>query len=183
MPSIRIRAAGPDDAHILSRLGWRTFLDTFVEGFGIAYSAADLAAFHAASYAPSCFARTIADPDSHVWIAERDGAAVGFAVVGPAGLPHPEVRDGDGELKRLYVRADLKGAGLAARLMDEALTRLERDGPRTLWLGVWSGNLRARRFYARYGFAKAGEYDFRVGETIDREFIMRRSPRPDRLSP
>ena len=52
---------------------------------------------------------------------------------------------------------------------------LEKDGPRTLWIGVWSENLGAQRFYARYGFHKVGEYEFPVGETRDREFILRRA--------
>ena len=47
-------------------------------------------------------------------------------------------------------------------------------GPRTLWVGVWSENLGAQRFYARYGFALAGEYAFPVGRVRDREFIFRR---------
>ena len=31
------------------------------------------------------------------------------------------------------------------------------------------------RFYERQGFEKAGEYGFKVGQTTDREFILRRS--------
>ncbi len=169
-----IRVAGPGDAEVLSTLGWATFLDTFVHGFGIAYPPADLERFFAASYAPERCAGALADPARRAWLAERDGAAVGFATAGPCGLPHLDVRPDDGELHRLYVLPAEKGTGLAARLMNAALAWLERDGARPLWLGVWSGNHRAQRFYARYGFAKAGEYDYPVGETRDHEFILRR---------
>ncbi len=44
------------------------------------------------------------------------------------------------------------------------------------WLVVFSENHRAQRFYARYGFAKVGEYDYPVGEWTDREFVMRKMP-------
>ena len=175
MSPTTLRIAEPEDADALSRLGWETFLHTFVESFAMSYAPEDLMAFHAASYAPEHFARLLGDPACRAWIAERDGEAVGFATVGPAGLPHPDVQPEDGELKRLYLREAEKGQGLAARLMDEALGWLERDGPRTLWLGVWSGNHRAQRFYARYGFERAGEYDFPVGAAVDHEFIMRRA--------
>ena len=174
MPEAPLRIAGPDDAEALSALGWETFLDTFVRGFALPYSPADLHAFFAASYAPDRFAALLADPARRAWIAERAGAAVGFATAGPCGLPHPCARTADGELHRLYVRGAEKGTGLAARLMDEALAWLERDGPRPVWLGVWSGNHRAQRFYARYGFARVGEYDYPVGATLDHEFILRR---------
>ena len=178
-----LRIAGPPDAETLSALGWETFLDTFVRGFGMPYSAADLDSFFAASHAPARCAEILADPTRRTWIAERDGRAVGFALAGPCGLPHPEARPEDGELKRLYVLPQEKGAGLAASLMDEALAWLERDGPRPLWLGVWSGNHRAQRFYARYGFAKAGEYEYAVGATRDHEFVLRRAPGGGSLPP
>ena len=174
MTDVTLRTAGSDDADALSALGWETFLHTFVHGFAMPYTAADLAAFHAASYAPERFAEALADPERRAWIAERAGVAVGFATAGPCALPHPDVRPGDGELHRLYVRVAEKGGGLAVRLMDEALAWLQRDGRRPVWLGVWSGNHRAQRFYARYGFEQVGEYDYPVGQTRDREFILRR---------
>ncbi len=52
---------------------------------------------------------------------------------------------------------------------------LTRDGPRDIWIGVWSENYGAQRFYERHGFSKVGEYGFEVGRTVDREFILRRS--------
>ena len=58
----------------------------------------------------------------------------------------------------------------------EAMAWLLRDGPRRLWVGVWSENHGAQRFYQRYGFAKAGEYLFPVGSQRDLEFVLRRDP-------
>lgn len=174
MEPAAIRPATPADADLLARLGWETFLETFVEGFAMPYSPQDLAHFQAASYAPEHAAALLRNPAGAGWIAERGGRPVGFATVGPAGLPHPDVRPGEGELKRLYVRGPEQGTGLAARLMDLALARLALGGPGPVWLGVWSGNLRAQRFYARYGFEKAGEYVYEVGAARDHEFILRR---------
>ena len=81
---------------------------------------------------------------------------------------------GDGELKRLYLLATAQGGGIGARLFEQALDWLERDGPRTLWISVWSENYGAQRFYARYGFEHVGEYEFIVGQQHDREFMFRR---------
>ena len=61
--------------------------------------------------------------------------------------------------------------------MDRALGWLgERYGEAPQWIGVWSENLRAQSLYRAYGFEKAGEYIFPVGETQDLEFIFRRNP-------
>ncbi len=171
---IMIRRATPDDCDILAALGERTFRETFVEEFAMPYSADDLAQFVAQSYAPEIFAAKLADPSQALWLAFSGEQPVAYANAGPCRLPHPDVQPHDGELYRLYVSQDQHGRGMGRLLMDAALTWLDRDSPGPLWLGVWSGNLKAQAFYARYGFEKVGEYDFPVGGTRDHEFIMRR---------
>src|SRR6218665_3754033 len=174
MDDIVIRVAGPDDAGLLSLLGREAFVETFVKGFAIQYREEALATFFAQAYTPEVYARAIADPSRRVWLAERGGEAVAYATAGDNALPHPEARPGEGELKAFYVRREMHGSGLASRLMDTALAWLDREGGRRLWIGVWSGNVRAQRFYARYGFQKVGEYEYPVGRVRDREFILRR---------
>lgn len=170
---LTIRRATPADAETLSRLCARTFTETF----GHLYPPEDLQAFLDDAYAIDKQRAILAHPDYAVWLLERDGEAVGHAAAGPCGLPHPDVAAGDGELKRLYVLRECQNGGWGARLFQTALDWLERDGPRTLWIGVWSENFGAQRFYARYGFEKAGEYLFPVGRVRDLEFILRRPPR------
>ncbi len=175
MSDFIIRRAGPADAAALASLGRRTFVETFVQEFAMPYPPSDLDPFLERKFSVPAAAAEIADQTLGVWLAETSaGEAVGYAVTGPAGLPHPALSPADGELYRLYLAKAAQGSGLAARLMDTALAWLDPQGDRRLWLGVWSGNLRAQRFYARYGFEKAGEYDYHVGATVDHEFILRR---------
>ncbi|GGJ99817.1 GNAT family N-acetyltransferase [Luteimonas terricola] len=165
-----IRRATPADAGLLSRLAARTFTETF----GHLYPPEDLQAFLDEAYAEDRQRVILSHPDYAVWLLEDDGRAVGHAAAGPCGLPHPEVAPGDGELKRLYLMASHQSGGWGGRLFDTAVAWLERAGPRTLWIGVWSENLGAQRFYARRGFEAVGEYVFPVGRARDREFILRR---------
>ena len=167
-----IRRATPDDADAVSRIA----TDTFVETFGHLYPPEDLAYFLLNFYSPTAQRLNLEDPDSAMWLLERAGVAIGHVYVGPCGLPHPQASPADGEIKRLYVLRQSHNGGWGARLMQTALDWLQRDGPRTLWVGVWSGNLGAQRFYARYGFERAGEYKYPVGNTLDDEFILRRLP-------
>ena len=173
-----IRRAIPADAEVLAELG----ASTFVETFGHLYSAEDLHHFLDESHTAAAYAKTLANPDYALWIAERPTEAgvlraIGYAQAGPCGLPHADVRPGDGELKRLYLRRSEQNGGTGRALMDAAMAWLERDGPRPLWISVWSENLGAQRFYARHGFEFAGEYEFIVGKQRDREFMYRRLPR------
>ncbi|TYT23055.1 GNAT family N-acetyltransferase [Luteimonas viscosa] len=168
--SVAIRRATVEDAATLSTLAARTFTETF----GHLYPPEDLATFLGDAYAVEKQRIILSHPDYAVWLLERDGEAIGHVAAGPCGLPHPEVAPGDGEIKRLYLVRGTQGGGYGRRLMDAAMDWLLREGPRTLWVGVWSDNLGAQRFYARYGFDKVGEYLFQVGATRDLEFILRR---------
>jgi len=165
-----IRRAVVADAEVLSALAARTFTETF----GHLYPDADLQAFLLEAYAVERSRIVLAHPDYAIWLLEDDGRAVGHAAAGPCGLPHPQVREGDGELKRLYLLNEYQNSGWGSRLFDTALQWLQRDGPRTLWIGVWSENFGAQRFYARHGFVQVGEYEFPVGNVRDLEFILRR---------
>ena len=170
MPDVLIRRATPADAATLSALG----AETFVEAFGHLYAPEDLHAFLEESHSPRAYATALSDPAYAAWLAQLDGVPIGYAQAGPARLPHADVRPGDGELKRLYLLRRAQNGGTGRALMDAAMAWLLQDGPRTLWVSVWSENPGAQRFYARYGFGYAGEYAFIVGRQRDREFIYRR---------
>lgn len=166
---ITLRRASPEDAEILTALGRETFSATFAH----LYPPEDLAHFLADAHTPEQYATWAVDPAYGLWIAERDGRPIGYALAGPNTLPHPDAAPGDGELKRIYVATEAQGAGVGALMLEatlEWLNRLERP----LWIGVWSQNHGAQRLYGRHGFVKAGEYEFHVGRTRDREFILRR---------
>lgn len=169
-----IRPARDADADALARVGRQTFIDTFVDGFGIPYPADDLAAFLDASFNRDALLAKLNEPGAAWWVAERDGDLLAFANTGPNTLPHPDGKASHAELRRLYVSRTAQGLGLGTELLKVALDWMEAhtDGP--LWIGVWSGNLKAQKLYAAYGFEKAGEYQYPVGSWRDDEFILRR---------
>ncbi|MGQ2990954.1 MAG: GNAT family N-acetyltransferase [Brevundimonas sp.] len=174
MTDVTIRSARPEDAGPLSEMGWRCFLATFVDGFGIPYPEADLEVFFQAAWSPGAFARKLEEPGAAWWVAERDGALVAFANAGPNGLPHPDARPGELELRRLYVDKAAQGLGLGTKLLDLSLAWMAAHTTGALWIGVWSGNLKAQKLYAAYGFEPVGGYQFAVGDWMDDEFILRR---------
>ena len=165
-----IRRASKDDAAAIGHLAEATFTETF----GHLYPPEDLAAYVASAYSKNGCLEALADPRMAYWLAEAEGGrAVGFALAGYCKLPVDALEPAAGELLQLYVRLGYQSRGLGARLFEAALEWLEaRNSP--VYVGVWSENHGAQRFYGRYGFVKVGEYGFQVGKTIDREFIFRR---------
>lgn len=172
---IDLRRAEPKDVSALAKLAEDTFIETFVQGFAVGYSEADLQAFLIQSYAPERVAAWIADPMGEVVVAEdADGHLVGYSHCGENTLPYEHAAPGDVELKRIYVRLQTQGSGLGRALIERTI---DWFGGRTALIGVWSENLKAQRLYAHYGFEKVGEYRFMVGSTADHEFILRRGPK------
>ena len=165
-----IRRAGLADAEVLAELGARTFSDTFAH----LYDPRDLADFLAEAYSLERTRADLSDPAKAQWLGEDAGRPIGYALAGPCGLPHADVTPRCGELKRIYFVKDRQGGGMGGRLFAEVLDWLQKDGPRDVWIGVWSENYGAQRFYERHGFSKVGEYGFHVGRAVDREFILRR---------
>lgn len=167
MQAVVSKATAADAAEIAD-LGRITFAETFTH-----YTPEDLAAFLDAKYQPDVFRALIEDPAEITFKAVLDGKIVGYAQAGPCGLPHPDVTPACGELKRLYVKSGLQGAGIGNALLDAALDWLDKPG-RKLWIGVFSENFGAQKLYARRGFTRVGEYKFVVGQASDEEFILRR---------
>ena len=166
-----IRRATADDAEALAELGAATFVETF----GHLYPAADLQIFLAKTHTPESWLRSLTDPRRATWVAEQpNGRKVGFIGVGACKLPVQDLEITAGEIQQLYVLAEFHNLRLGARLMDAGLEWLLSQGRSPLYIGVWSENYGAQRFYARYGFSKVGEYGFPVGSTVDREFILKR---------
>ena len=169
---LRYRDATPDDAGTLARL----FSDVFTETFGHLYDPADLEAFLAGHRAEH-WAEQLRDPRFTVRIAEDGGQAVGLAKLGPLKLPVEGPIDPI-ELRQLYVAARARGTGVAAGLMSWVLEEAERRGARELYLSVYTDNVRAQRFYARYGFEVVGPCVFMVGNQADADIIIKRPIQP-----
>lgn len=162
-----LRPATVADAEAIAALMATCFTATF----GHLYDPADLAAFLDALTLERWRAE-LADPAFAFLLAEQDGAAVGFAKLGPHALPvtpaGPMI-----ELRQLYLVAGQQGSGLAARMMDWVIATARARGAQELFLSVYVDNHRARRFYERYGFEEVGIYTFMVGNHADEDHLMR----------
>ncbi|HEX7237820.1 MAG TPA: N-acetyltransferase [Gammaproteobacteria bacterium] len=165
-----VRRAGDKDASAIAHLADATFTETF----GHLYSREDLASYVASTYTRKACFETLSDPRMAYWLVGAEGEpAVGFALAGYCKLPVEGLEPTAGELRQLYVRSAHQNRRLGARLFEAALEWLDANYS-PLYIGVWSKNDGAQRFYGRYGFVKVGEYGFPVGKTVDREFILRR---------
>ncbi|MCW6529451.1 GNAT family N-acetyltransferase [Sphingomonas lycopersici] len=168
----RLRRAEPADAAACSLIAGATFLEAFA---GI-LDGADIVAHVADKSGAANFAAWAADAASVVTLAEAPtgGAPLGYSLLTTPDLPVP-AEDGDIELKRIYALAPTHGTGLGAALMQRAIDDARALGRKRMLLGVYGGNARAQRFYAKQGFAVAGTRRFKVGATWHDDLVFARA--------
>jgi diamine N-acetyltransferase len=162
------RDATAADAEALADFARSSWVATFGH---LPYPAADLAAYLEKSYGPDIQCAEIADRELRYRLALRDDAIVGYCMMGALAMPVDDIWGL--ELHRLYVDESVKGAGVAAALMDDCIAWARGKAASALYLSVWENNARAQRFYRRVGFKDFSEWDFMVGETADRDFIWK----------
>ena len=138
------------------------------------------AAFIAANLSAASFAAYLADPRRALFVAEDDGALLGYTML-VAGEPYdPDVAAvltlrPTVELSKCYVHPDAHGGGIAAALMEASIDHARAGAACGMWLGVNQENARAQRFYGKHGFARVGVKRFLVGDRYEDDYVFERA--------
>ncbi|MCB2407024.1 GNAT family N-acetyltransferase [Hymenobacter lucidus] len=170
---ISVAKRTPAVAAQLAELGRQTFHDTFAAD----NTAEDMADFLAANFSPEIQLAELNDPQIVFLVAYMQQEMVGYAKLGlNSGLGLEEGKSSVGrlEIERLYVRHDWIGTGLGASLMRRAIEEARSQQCRTVVLGVWERNQHAIEFYKRFGFREIGRHEFRVGQDVQTDLILRK---------
>jgi len=163
-----IRRGTAADAGLLADLGASTFSETFA-----AFNTPEnIAAYLQSSFSQAKQSEELTDPRSVFLIAERDKAAAGYAHLQAGKAPASVFGERPIELVRLYVAKKWLGGGIGPALMDACISEARERGYRTLWLGVWEHNPRARAFYKKWGFEEVGNHVFQLGTDSQNDFLM-----------
>ena len=170
-----IRTATTDDAGRLAELAAVTFPLACPPGS----PPEDIAAHLANTLSPDNFRAYLADPAVTVLVMDADGELRGYSLLVARPAEDPDVAAvltelPCTELSKCYVHPDHHGLGAAAELMHASIGSAAAAGARGLWLGVNSQNARAIRFYEKSGFRRVGTKSFKLGSTVENDFVMER---------
>ena len=160
---ITTRRATLADAVTLSALAQQTFYDTFTG----TCTEEDMQSFLDSYFNLQQVESELTNENDFFFIAETDGQAVGYLRFMEDYNNFPEMKKWRAlELKRIYVSKEFFGKGIAQVLMDLILQYAGQNKYEVVWLGVWEHNLRAQKFYEKYGFVKSGHtHNFPIGNT------------------
>jgi len=124
----------------------------------------------------SRFRELLSTPGIELHVADDGGVLVGYLMIVTEGGDAPALPGNRPvELRRIYVDPSRHGRGVADALMARAVDRAREHGADCLWLGTNQQNARALSFYRRHGFTEIGTRTFRVGSSIECDFVLARS--------
>lgn len=111
---------------------------------------------------------------SEFYFIYSDNALAGYLKINYAPA-QSDINDPDSvEIERIYVKKEFKGKGLGKQLMDYAEELAVKAGKKYLWLGVWEKNKDAISFYKYIKYKITGEHQFKVGNEMQTDLIMRK---------
>ncbi len=161
--NVTIRRVTTDDVATLSAIAKQTFYDTFTG----TCTEADMQSFLEEYFNEAQLLKELNNPDDQCFFAEVDGKPAGYLrfMEDYTGLPLMKQWKAL-ELKRVYILKEFHGLGIAQKLLDFMISYAKKENYEVIWLGVWEYNLRAQRFYEKYGFVFSGHtHDFPIGDT------------------
>ena len=158
-----IRRVTIKDVATLSTIAKQTFYDTFTG----TCTEADMQSFLEEYFNEMQLLNELNNPPDQCFFAEVDGTPVGYIRFMEDYTGLPLMRQWKAlELKRIYILKEFHGMGIAQQLLDFMIAYAKKENYQAIWLGVWEYNLRAQRFYEKYGFVNSGhKHDFPIGNT------------------
>lgn len=170
---MRIREATAADTDAIADLQARSWRRTHAE----LLTEAEIDALVAGSVLPNLRWTIEHRPDYwRMWVADDDGAIVGFASTSPSTDTDVRTADRVGEITAIYADPDRVGEGIGSALLAHAVADLaERSARITLWVG--EGNASARGFFEARGWTADGATTVDlVGEVLVPVVRYRRAP-------
>jgi ribosomal protein S18 acetylase RimI-like enzyme len=163
---VEVRACTPADAATLALIGAATLLEAFA---GLVPGNA-LLAHCAKNHHAAAYEALFKHPNTRVWIAQvaPGEAPVGYSMLTAPDFPAELLREGDLELRRIYLFSKFHGGSAGRRLMEHAIASAREQHARRFLLGVHPENHRAQAFYRKNDFVQIGTRRFQVGpETFE----------------
>lgn len=165
-PEITIRKIEPEEAAQFAKFSANLFAETFNE-FN---DPQDMENYLAESFSLNKIEQELAEPNTYCFYAIKNSMPVGCIklIIADASFNSKKTV----ELSRLYVSKEYHKQKIGAALMQFAIDFTLEYQAQKLWLGVWEHNQKAIDFYLKWGFAKTGVHNFKLGNDVQQDWLM-----------
>lgn len=168
--SLVIKLAGLPDIEAVTKLSSETFFETYA-----AYnSKASMEQYLAKNFNLRQMAAELSDDQNQFFLAFVGAQLAGYIKLRTSELLE-ELKDKKAiEIERIYVLKAFQGKNIGAALLKHTLELATANGFDTIWLGVWTENPKAIRFYERWGFEIFGTHIFYFNDDPQTDYLMKK---------
>lgn len=170
MSEIKIQLATPEDADLIAELSRTTFYDSFAAQ----NTKEDMDKFMNEQFTSDNLKAEVTELRNTFFLAYADAAVAGYLKMREGTKPSQLNRIEAIEIARIYAVKDFVGKGIGSALMEKAIETAKEKFKTVIWLGVWGFNQQAIDFYTKWGFKKFGEHNFRLGNDIQIDWLMKK---------
>ena len=170
-PVFQVRRASRADASNLVELAATTFRDTY----SLISDPVEVEDYIRTNFTTKLLEEQIADDSATFILGSIGDRFIGYALVRHSVAPDCVTGPVPIELSRLYLEQAFHGRGYGSALVLASLREARERNGQTLWLSVYSENMKARAFYAAMGFVEIGARDFLFGGRIYNDPVMSRA--------
>ncbi|PSL03294.1 GNAT family N-acetyltransferase [Cecembia rubra] len=169
MASIDIVKVDIKDLNTLQTIAKQTFIDAFEK---------DNSPEHFQKYLDRAFSlekltTELLEPRSEFYFAKNGEHVLAYLKLN-FGSAKNELQDGDAvEIERIYVSQAFQAQKIGELLLQKSIQIAKERMTAYLWLGVWSENPNAIRFYKKHGFVPFGEHIFQLGDDAQTDILMK----------
>lgn len=168
--TILIKKCTLADLSALQQISRMTFADTF----GAYNTKTDLAQYLDHSYSEAQLKQELTNPNSAFYFILVAGVLAGYLKINVSSAQTEQMGDEALEVQRIYILPEFKRQGLGQKLIAQAITVAKKLSKQAIWLGVWENNPDALAFYDRMGFKQIGDHVFNLGDSPQRDLILKK---------
>lgn len=159
------------DAALLRELSITTFVDSFAKD----NTKENMDKYLGEELTLEKLTEELQDNNNIFFLAWQSNELIGFAKLRLGKIPAGLEKNSPIEIERIYVRKEYHSKKIGAQLMAHCLQHANGNGHDIIWLGVYGANHKAISFYERWGFEVFGSHNFKLGDDIQTDILMRKS--------
>ena len=150
-------------------IGATTFYQTFIEK----NNQEDITSYIKESFTTEVVQKEIENHNSTFYLAKDKDKVIGYLKLNIGDAQTEEGYDNTLEIQRIYILNDYKKKKIGKTLMEKSIQIAKDKNFDYIWLGVWSENTPAIKFYESFGFKIFANHTFVVGSDPQEDYLMK----------
>ena len=147
---------------------------TFIDSFASMNTEEDLRQYLDDNLTLDNLIDEFSNPNTEFYFAKLGLETVGYLKLNTRPAQNELTDENCLELERMYIKKEYQGNNFGASLLSFVLQEAHIQELEFIWLGVWEKNLGARLFYQRHGFEQFSSHEFKLGNDIQTDYLLKK---------